>query len=102
MIVLDDTWVVKDDKEVDPERVVVEQVDDLVGIDFVEVIVLETDTRTELKALALLISKVAVRVVAVEADGVALEDSHGLAWPTSRLFEDGAVWGIQKSCSAIN
>lgn len=96
MIVLDETRVVKDDKEVDPERVVVEVVDgtaveDLVGIDFVEVTVLEVDTRTELEALVLVMSNVAVRVLAeqdlilvlleagVEDDGVALEDSQGLA-----------------------
>ena len=55
MIALDDTRAVKDDKEeVDPERVVVEVVDDLVGIDFVEVTVLDVDTRTELKAPVLL------------------------------------------------
>ncbi len=91
MIVLDDTRVVKDDKEVVPECVVVEVVDDLVGIDFVEVTVLEVDTRTEFESLVLVMSKLAVRVLAeqdlilvlleagVEDDGLALEDSHGLA-----------------------
>ena len=88
---LDDTRVVKDDKGVVPECVVVEVVDDLVGIDFVEVTVLEVDTRTEFESLVLVMSKLAVRVLAeqdlilvlleagVEDDGLALEDSHGLA-----------------------
>lgn len=64
MVVLDDTRVVKDDEEVDLERVVVEVVDDLVGIDFVEVTVLEVDFRTELESLVVVMPEVVGRVLA--------------------------------------
>lgn len=96
MTVLDETRVVKDDKAVDPEGGAdalfdVTAVENLVVIGFVEVAVLEVKPRTELEALVLVMSNVAVRVLAeqdlilvlleagVEDDGVALEDSHGLA-----------------------
>ena len=88
MIVLDETRVVKDDMAVDPEGGA-DALFDVVG--FVEVAVLEMETRTELEELVLVMSNVAVRVLAeqdlilvlleagVEDNGVVLEDSHGLA-----------------------
>lgn len=82
--------------DADPEDVAegvfdVTVVDDLVVLDFVDDVMLGVETRIELEGPVLVMSKVAVRVLTaqdlilvlleagVEDDGVALEDSHGLA-----------------------